>query len=177
MNPPHVPTTLAEKNPPSQIASVPSSFAHTNFINGLRTSVNAPSLDALAEVSAAAKRVLVSSIGWVRLIALGTMTLNTPRTILTYSLKDRRHVTNRLNISTTMPLAHEISTIQKHLCTKSFQYISKMPTRTNHPVGNTNQTIQLHALRSQGTSPPLCLFQHLTTFLAKQRHLWSWSSL
>jgi len=49
--------------------------------------MNAPSLDPLAEVSAAAKRMLVSSIGWVRLIALGTMTLNTLRTILTYSLK------------------------------------------------------------------------------------------
>ncbi len=108
---PHEPSpctnNACRKNPPSRIGSAPSSYTHTDLINGPRTSVNAPSLDALAEVSAAAKRMLVSSIGWVSLIALGTMTLNTPCTILPYSLKDPRHGTNPLNISATMTLAHE----------------------------------------------------------------------
>lgn len=63
MNPPHVPTTLAEKTHHHKSAVSRPLTPHTNFINGLRTSVNAPSLDALAEVSAAAKRMLVSSIG------------------------------------------------------------------------------------------------------------------
>lgn len=81
---PHKPSPCPNKIPPSQIASVPSSYTHTNFINVAHECF---SLDAPGEVSAAAKRMLVSSVGGVSLIALGTMTLNTPRTILPYSLK------------------------------------------------------------------------------------------